>query len=183
MKINISNTTESDKEAIDDVVLNAFGDGQGHEIAGLIATLMKDETALPLLSLVANLDNHVVGHILFTTVAIKNACKPVNAMILAPLTVHSIYQNQGIGGQLIKEGLNRLQALNVDLVFVLGYPEYYSRYGFSSAGDQGLDAPYPIPSENTDAWMVLELKNGVLGEVSGRVQCADALDDPKHWIE
>jgi putative acetyltransferase len=71
----------------------------------------------------------------------------------------------------------------VDLVFVLGHPAYYPRFGFSPAGARGLDAPYPIPQKNAEAWMVRELRPGVIGDCSGRVICADALADPEYWRE
>ena len=66
---------------------------------------------------------------------------------------------------------------------MLGHPGYYPRYGFSAAGVRGFDAPYPIPPQNGDAWMVQELRSGVIGRVSGEVICADALYNPKHWRE
>jgi predicted N-acetyltransferase YhbS len=99
------------------------------------------------------------------------------------LAVHPEYQNSGIGGQLINEGIKRLREAGVDLVFVLGHPGYYPKYGFSAAGVRGLAAPYPIAPENSGAWMVQEIHPGVFGRVSGRVVCADALNDPRHWRE
>jgi predicted N-acetyltransferase YhbS len=128
----------------------------------------------------------MVGHILFTNTRIMPAQQRerVSSAILSPLAVHPEHQNQGIGGQLIKAGLKQLTAAGVKLVFVLGHPDYYPKHGFSTAGIKGFDAPYPIPPENADAWMVQELHPGILEQVSGgRVICADALNDPKHWQE
>ncbi|MDY7015859.1 MAG: N-acetyltransferase, partial [Cyanobacteriota bacterium] len=169
--------------AISDVVIAAFGEAQGSEIADLITDLLADPSAQPLLSLVATADNNVVGHILFTTARIKHSQRIVSSVILAPLAVHPEYQNQGIGGLLIEEGLKQLKAAGIELVFVLGHPGYYPKHGFSVAGIKGFDAPYPIPPENADAWMVQELSPGVIGQVSGQAICADALNDPKHWLE
>jgi putative acetyltransferase len=76
-----------------------------------------------------------------------------------------------------------LSESGVDLVFVLGYPEYYLRHGFKTAGILSFDAPYPIPEEHADAWMVQELRSGVIGSVSGKVQCSDVLNQPEHWHE
>jgi putative acetyltransferase len=114
---------------------------------------------------------------------IKHSQRTVSSAILAPLSVHTENQSQGIGGQLIEEGLKELKASGVELVFVLGHPDYYQRYGFSTAGTKGFDAPYPIPPENSDAWMVQELHPGIIECVSGQVICADALNDLKHWQE
>jgi predicted N-acetyltransferase YhbS len=183
MSLQVRKAFESDKQAISDVVIAAFGDVQGQEIADLITGLLADPSAQPLLSLVVTADDNVVGHILFTNARMKHSQRIVSSAILAPLSVHPDYQNQGIGGQLIKEGLKQMKAAGVELVFVLGHPGYYPKYGFSAAGIEGFDAPYPIPPENSGAWMVQELHPGVIGHVSGRVICADALNDPVHWRE
>ena len=92
-------------------------------------------------------------------------------------------QKQGIGGRLIERGLQLLSRSGVDLVFVLGHPEYYPRYGFKPAGHLGFEAPYPIPDEHADAWMVQALRPGVIGSVSGKVICADALNKLEYWRE
>ena len=183
MNLHVRKALESDKQAISDVVIDAFGDVQGQEIADLITDLLRDPSAQPLLSLVATADDKVVGQILFTSAQINHSQRTVSSAILAPLSVHPEYQNQGIGGLLIEEGLKRLNAMDVELVFVLGHPGYYPRYGFSAAGINGLDAPYPIPAENSGAWMVQELHPGIIEHVSGQVICAEALNNPKHWRE
>ena len=183
MNLQVRKAFESDKKAISDIVIAAFGEVQGQEIAVLITDLLADPSARPLLSLVVTADDNVVGHILFTNVQIKHSQRVVSSAILAPLAVHPEYQNQGIGGRLIKEGLKQLKAVGVELVFVLGHPGYYQKYGFSAAGIKGFDAPYPIPPESAGAWMVQELHPGVIGHVSGKVICADALNNPKHWRE
>lgn len=51
------------------------------------------------------------------------------------------------------------------------------------AGVHGFKAPYPIPEECTDGWMVRELSTGSIGQVKGEIKCANALNDPKYWIE
>jgi len=183
MNLQVRKAFESDKQAISDVVLAAFGDVHGQEIADLITDLLADPSAQPLLSLVATTNENVVGYILFTNARIKHSQRIVSTAILAPLSVHPEYQKQGIGGRLIREGLKRLKAAGVELVFLLGHPGYYPKYGFSAAGIKGFDASYPIPPENSGAWMVQELHPGVIGHVSGQVICADALNDPKYWRE
>lgn len=183
MHFQIRKATQADRQAIPDVVIAAFGDTQGNEIADLVDELLVDPTAKPILSLVAESKNVVVGHILFTNVRITHAPRSTHAAILAPLSVHPDYQDQGIGGQLIHEGLHQLRAAGVELVFVLGHPDYYPKHGFAAAGVHEFDAPYPIPPENADAWMVQELRPNTIGRVKGTVLCADALNHPKHWRE
>jgi predicted N-acetyltransferase YhbS len=183
MNLQVRKALESDRQSISNVIIAAFGIVQGNEITDLMANLLADPSAQPLLSLVATIKDNVVGHILFTNAQIKHSQRIVSSAILAPLSVHPAYQNQGIGGRLIKEGLKQLKAAGIELVFVLGHPGYYPKYGFSAARIKGFDASYPIPPENSDAWMVQELHPGVIGHVSGQVICADALNDPKYWRE
>ncbi len=183
MNLQVRKALESDRPGISAVVIAAFGIAQGKEIAELVTDLLADPSAQPVLSLVATIGDDVVGHILFTNARIRHAQRSVSAAILAPLSVHPDRQSQGIGGRLIREGLKQLQEAGVELVFVLGHPGYYPKYGFSAAGIKGFDASYPIAPENSDAWMVQELRPGVIGQLSGQVLCADALNDPKHWQE
>lgn len=183
MNFHLREALESDRKAISDVVIAAFGKVQGREIAALITDLVQDPSAQPLLSLVATVGDRVVGHVLFTSVQIEHSQQVVSSAILAPLAVHPEHQNQGIGGRAIGEGLKRLKAAGVELVFVLGHPDYYPKYGFVPASIKGFDAPHPIPPENSDAWMVRELHPGTMGRISGQVRCAAALNDPKHWRE
>ena len=174
---------DCDTQAILDVARSAFGSRQGDEIATLIDNLLGDPTAHPLLSVVATNNEVIVGHVLFTRVSLERCPETVSASILAPLAVHPDFQNRGIGGMLIAEGLKRLRQMGVDLVFVLGDPGYYRKHGFSPAGVEGYAPPYPIAPEHADAWMAQELRPGIIGRTNGRVTCAQTLSDPKHWQE
>lgn len=176
-------TTESDLQIVLQVEKQAFGNEKGIEIADLVFELLSDPSAIPLLSLLAVNDNHAIGHILFTNARLYPTKDAISAAILAPLAVIPESQSQGVGGKLIKGGLRLLSDSGVDLVFVLGHPEYYPRHGFSPAGTQGFDAPYPISENHANTWMVQELHPGVIGSVSGKVICADALNQPEHWRE
>jgi putative acetyltransferase len=183
MRVQIRAAFDTDTPAILDVVMSAFDNEQGQEIANLIIDLLKDRSAQPVISLVATTNDRVVGHVLFTSTRLKQSLQIFSSAILAPLSVHSNYQNQGIGGQLILGGLNQLKEMGIGLVFVLGHSAYYPKYGFVPAGVRGFEAPYPIPPEHADAWMVQELQPGIIGSVTGQVECADPLNDPKHWRE
>jgi putative acetyltransferase len=176
--IDIRNTTDTDLEDILRINRAAFGQD---EEAELVAALLDDKSARPLVSLLALDDSKAVGHILFTAVKFADGGPP--AAILAPMAVAPGRQKTGIGGQLIRTGLQQLKADGVALVFVLGWPEYYPRHGFRPAGVWGFDAPYPIAEENAGAWMVLELSSGALDDYQGQITCADSLNRPELWIE
>jgi predicted N-acetyltransferase YhbS len=179
----IRRSTDSDRDAIRDIQMSAFENAQGQEIVELVNGLLGDETAKPLLSLVAEINGKIVGHILFTRARLQPDYQDVSVRILAPLAVSREFQGKGIGGSLIMEGLKQLAQSGVGLVFVLGHPGYYPKYEFRPAGVFGFEAPYPIPSVHADAWMVQELQPGVIGNVQGTIQCAEVLDEPQHWQE
>ena len=183
MNLIIRESGKSDGKAISDLSIAAFGEEEGPVISALIENLEADSTAKPMLSLLAAADKRIVGHILFTNAAVEQSGKVVNAVILAPLAVHPEVQNRGIGGQLIAEGIARMRKAGVDLVFVLGYPAYYTRHGFTPAGVMGYQAPYPIPREHADAWMVQVLRPETVETKPVRVQCANALDERRYWQE
>jgi predicted N-acetyltransferase YhbS len=163
--------------------MSAFGQRQGQEIVELVNGMLEDETAKPLLSLVAEKDGKLVGHILFTTARLQPENQESSIRILAPLAVSSDVQGEGIGGALIKEGLKQLAESGVDLVFVLGHPRYYPRFGFQTAALFGFEAPHTIPAEHADAWMVQELKTGRLAKNEGKIQCSEVLNQPRYWRE
>lgn len=170
----------SDADAVYAVESAAFGHDKE---ADLVMDLLSDPSAQPLVSLLAFENGEAVGHILFTTVSLEGVGNAPRAAILAPLAVVPAAQKRGVGGKLIEAGLKTLKESGCELVFVLGHPDYYSRHGFSPAGRLGLDAPYPIPEIHADAWMVQGLKPGVIGTVTGKVRCSNALNKPEHWRE
>ena len=179
-KMQIREAMEAD---LNDVLLIerlAFG---YYKEAELVRDLLYDSSAKPLYSLLAFNTGKAVGHILFTSARLEGTQNGASISLLAPLAVLPEFQKQGVGGKLIESGLQHLTNAGVDLVFVLGHPGYYPRYGFKPAGGQGFEAPYPIPEEHANAWMVQELRQGVIGSVSGKVKCADMLNKPEHWRE
>lgn len=181
--IKIRSATAIDRAEILGVHADAFGKAQGPEIVELVAGLLDDKTAEPRYSFVAEIGGQIVGHILFTALRLQPGTQDVSAQILAPLAVLKAHQGKGVGGRLINAGLTQLAASGVELVFVLGHPGYYPKFGFEPAGRLGYEAPYAIPVEHANAWLVKELKVGVIGTAPGRVQCATTLDQPQHWQE
>jgi putative acetyltransferase len=178
-QICMRETTDADIENILFVEREAFN---SNVEANLVKDLLADPSAKPVLSIIAFVKDQVVGHILFTAAHLLSIPK-VEVSLLAPLAIIPKFQKQGVGGNLIKKGVELLSKSNVDLVFVLGYPKYYPRYGFIPAGKLGFEASYSIPEKDADAWMVLALRPDLIGKISGRVVCCDALDKPQYWRE
>ena len=123
--------------------------------------------ARPFISLVAVVDEQVVGHIFFSPVSIESENGVFTAMGLAPMAVLPEYQNQGIGSQLVREGLKECQRLGHRIVVVLGHANYYPRFGFTPASLKGLRSEYDVPDE---VFMVTELVPGALEERRGLVK-------------
>jgi putative acetyltransferase len=176
----IEEASNSDMQDVLLVERLAFGED---EEAELVRALLGDPSAEPLLSLLAREDGRPVGHVLFTAARLEEAPDVRPIAILAPLAVVPDAQGRGVGGALVERGLQLLAEAGVALVFVLGHPDYYPRHGFEPAGRLGFTAPFPIPEEDADAWMVQALGSNVLGSAGGTVICADALNEPEYWRE
>lgn len=179
--IRIRATGVDDYNNIMDVEEQAFGNDKE---AKLTADLLQDKTAEPILSLLAFHENEAVGHILFTRVYVGEISSQPLLQILAPLAIKPTFQKQGIGGMLINEGLKRIKDTGSELVFVLGHMEYYPKFGFiPDAKKLGFPAPYPIPDEYANAWMVQSLNPKGFMINPGNIICAHALNRPEHWRE
>jgi len=131
--------------------------------AGLVETLRKN--AAPCLSLVADVGDEIVGHIMFTPVTLND--RQGLTMGLAPMAVRPDRQRAGIGSALVREGLRRCAELGTLAVVVLGHPDYYPRFGFIPAARFDLRCEYDVPE---DVFMALELVRGGLADHGGTVR-------------
>ena len=126
------------------------------------------------LSLVAE-DDAVVGHILFTPVAVEGARRRVDGMGLAPMAVLPDRQRRGIGSRLVRRGLDILRERGCPFVVVVGHPEYYPRFGFEPASGHGLASQWEgVPDA---AFMVLILDARAMAGVSGVARYRDEFSE------
>ncbi len=141
-KIVIRGETDADVDAIRDVTVSAF---QTLEISGhteqFIIEALRAAKGLTV-SLVAEVEGRVVGHIAFSPVAMSDGTGGWYG--LGPVSVLPEYQRQGIGKALIQAGLSRLKGLDARGVCLVGHPEYYSKLGFKNVQGLGLDG---VPQE------------------------------------
>ncbi|RTK95593.1 MAG: N-acetyltransferase [Neisseriaceae bacterium] len=135
----------------------------------LVARLRCGESFIRELSLVAELDNKIIGHILFTRAKIIGDKSVVDTLVLAPLVVCSDFQKHGIGTKLINFGLKKAIDLGFSSVMVLGDPNYYSKFGFKSACEYGIKAPFEVEDKY---FMAVELKSQALKDANGVLQYA-----------
>ena len=161
--LTIRPETAADIAAIHDINARAFG-RRGE--ADLVDRLRAANHAS--VSLVAERDGHVVGHILFSPVTMEHAPGSFRGAGLAPMSVLPEYQHTGIGSALVRDGLAACRRAGFDAVVVLGHVHFYTRFGFSRASDVGLDNEYGA----TDAFMVVALRDGGLNDLDGMVKYA-----------
>lgn len=122
------------------------------------------------ISLVAEDDGTIVGHILFSPVTIAGSRTP-RAMGLAPMAVHPGRQRTGIGSALVRAGLEECGRRGVQAVFVVGHPEYYPRFGFTRASPFGVSCEFEVPD---DVFMAIELVKDSLRHAGGTVAFHEA---------
>lgn len=127
------------------------------------------EEGVVLLSLVAEMESRIVGHILFSRMSIESAQGKLPAVSLAPMAVRPSHQRRGIGSHLIRRGLRELRAGRERIVVVVGHKNYYPRFGFGLETSRYLSSPFPV-----DAVMSLELSEGALAGVRGALRYANA---------
>lgn len=136
----------SDTAAVDELIKQAFAPlpYSDHQEHLLVKQLRQSKAFIPELSLVAELEGQVVGHILFTKVQVNQT----TVLALAPLAVHPDYQNQGIGSALVNKGHQLARTLQFPCSIVLGDPNYYSRFGYQPAEKWGIVPPFDVPSDH-----------------------------------
>lgn len=120
-----------------------------------------------LLSLVAELDGRIAGHILFSPVDIERKTGHDNAVGLGPVAVLPAAQRRGIGKALVQSGIEKIRVAGHGAIVVLGHPSYYSRFGFKSASEFGLC--WEVPGHE-EAFFAMELRPGFLGVRPGTVR-------------
>lgn len=157
----IRKETQQDWKAVAQVNELAFG---RPDEAELVAALRKNGKVI--VSLVAEIENLIVGHILFSPVTIG---EEKTAVALGPLAVHPDWQNQGVGSQLNRAGIEACRDLGHTRLIVLGHPTYYPRFGFVPASRFGLSSEYDVPDE---VFMAQELIVGAFDNCTGLVKYA-----------
>jgi putative acetyltransferase len=153
-----------DREQVRKVNETAFGRS---DEADLVDRLRAEGAVL--LSLVAELDGQIIGHILFSRMTVETALRSVAAVSLAPMAVLPQHQGRKVGSQLVRRGLARLCERGEHIVIVLGHKQYYPRFGFSSEKARNLANPFP-----PEAFMALELSDGALAGIEGAVRYPSA---------
>ena len=131
---------------------------------------------LDLVSLVAERDGVVFGHILFSPVSLAGHGE-LKLTGLGPMAVLPRHQRDGIGSALVRDGLLQCEQLGVHAVVVVGHPEFYPRFGFVPASRYAIRCEYDVPD---DVFMLVELARGTLRGVSGLIRYDEAFGGAGH---
>ena len=135
--MEIRDEEERDREHVRAVHLAAFGDH-----GRVVADLVDDLGSIPgRVSLVAEEDGEVVGHVMFTTSLLDAPRRLVEVQVLSPVGVLPDRQRQGVGSALVRRGLEVMAERSAPLVFLEGAPGYYSRFGFEPGEKLGFRKP------------------------------------------
>ncbi len=169
MELTIRQEGVGDYASIDEVHDRAFG---GRDEGEIVRLLRKTARFIPELSLVADWEGRVIGHILFYPIEIRGGNPPRETLALAPMAVLPEHQRRGVGSRMVWDGLEAARRLGYGSVIVLGHPAYYPRFGFRPASIWGIRPPFEAPDE---AFMALELAEGGLSGSAGTVVYPEAL--------
>jgi putative acetyltransferase len=149
-----------DHQAVYQINAAAFG---REDEADLVNALRSGDVSI--ISLVAEAGAEIIGHALFTPVAIPG-WESAAFMALGPIAVLPDRQRGGVGSALVEAGLEACRTRGCTAVFVLGHPTYYPRFGFVPSTRFGIDSEFGVPEE---VFMAQELVDGALEDVSGTV--------------
>ena len=176
--MHIRTATSLDRDDIHSVHWSAFAEGEREIVSRLAANLLSEEAAPQTISLVAETEGIIVGHVAFSPVTIDNN-ENFQGYILAPLGLKSDYQKRRIGSKLIEIGMQQLSRIGVDILFVYGDPKYYSKFGFSVDAAERYIPPYKL--QYPFGWQGITLKECSAGKSSIKIACVTSLCDPALW--
>ncbi|MDI6402372.1 N-acetyltransferase [Balneolaceae bacterium ANBcel3] len=160
---------EEEKRDFDAIIsLNDAAFGQPQE--GIVIDKVRNSDS-EVLSLVAEMDNTIVGHIFYSTVVIECQNETVYGMGLAPMSVLPEYQKQGIGKKLVHESLKILKNKGVPFIIVLGHEDYYPKFGFETASKYGIKCQWEgVPDE---AFMIMIFNSDRMSTIHGVAKYRD----------
>lgn len=165
--VTIRPEQSKDTEGVRAINEQAFGTATEARLVDLFR-----ERGKLVVSLVAEAENDLVGHIAFSRVSMASRpeCRGVG---LGPMAVLPTMQKRGIGSALVRAGLERCREIGYECVVVVGHPQFYSRFGFIPAHRFGMRCSWPIPE---DAFMALELRPEALAVPVGLVTYESIFD-------
>lgn len=156
-------TTIRDEGPLDaDAIRRVNDQAFGQPDEGVLVDALRARGAMSV-SLVAEIDGEIVGHILMSPAAIAD----VPGAALGPMAVAPPHQRCGLGSQLVTRALERLRERHCPFVVVLGHPRFYPRFGFTPARTAGVTCRWDVPA---DVFMIAVLDPAIAGRLHGRAE-------------
>jgi putative acetyltransferase len=157
--VDVRQEAPQDIEAVYEVNKQSFGSTTEADLVNAVRSREKK-----LISLVAVDGEEIVGHILFSPMAVEDQPSNMSVVGLAPMGVLPTYQNRGIGSKLVRAGLDECHQGGFQIVAVLGHPDYHPRFGFAPSIKYDIKCEFDAPAE---VFMVLELHPSALETFRG----------------
>lgn len=176
--MNLRHAKNSDLSAILHISEIAFPDEENTAIKSLVTNLLAETTTPATLSLVAELDDEVIGYIFFSPIYVEGGSN-ITGYILSPVAVAPDHQNKGCGVKLINKGKQVLSTQNVDAILVYGDPAYYGKFGFNEEAGSHFVPPYLLSFPV--GWQGLMLTDKALEDAQTGFTCVNALSKPDLW--
>jgi putative acetyltransferase len=176
--IEVRIATGADVDRVRSVYLCAFPEGERDIVTNLAVALLSEDASPNIISLVAEVKGAIVGHVAYSPVTLENG-KKFRGFILAPLAVRPEWQKQGTGSQLVRDGIQRLSSMGVEIVFVYGDPKYYGRFGFTVQAAERFEPPYTL--QHPFGWQAMSLAKPPAEKAYGRIACVKELGNPVLW--
>ena len=176
MIINIRPETPADYYAVEEVARETFWNDNWEaepkvtDIPLLISRLRECPSYVPELHFVAEVDDKIVGHIIYTKSKIENEDgNSYETLTFGPISVLPEYQSKGIGKALMQHSFEEAKRLGYSAVLIYGYPSYYPRVGFKLCSEFGITPAGSSEYETADdSFMVYPLYDGALDSISGK---------------
>ena len=176
--MNIRLTQETDLDSILKVIETGFSDEENKVIINLVQELHQETTSPSIKSLVAEVDNQVIGYVSFSPIFLKSDSS-ISGYILAPLAVSPEHQKQGVGSNLINAGIEMLTKDGIGVLIVYGDPAYYGRFGFREEIGRSFVPPYTL--QYPFGWTGMMLNDTAVPERPIQFECVPALTKPDLW--
>jgi len=176
--MNIRLAQDIDLDSTLKVIETAFSDEENKVIINLVQELHQETTSPSIKSLVAEVDNQVIGYVSFSPIFLKSDSR-ISGYILAPLAVSPENQKQGVGSNLIKFGIDMLTQDGAGVLLVYGDPNYYGQFGFKEEIGHLFLPPYSL--QYPFGWTGMMLNDTPVPEGSIQFECVVALSKPELW--
>ena len=186
-KLNISVREErpEDFRRVEEITKEAFSYSGRIEQGGIgcpyehwMVHELRNRDGILSLSLVAEIDDTIVGHIICSHAAVQLPDKSIPVLNFGPLSVLPQYQRKGVGAKLLKTMIAKAKTMGFGAILFFGRPEYYPQFGFVEAAKFGIT---DCNGANYPAFMAMELQPGYLiNAMNGKYYESDIYDDEKN---